>query len=140
MNIRNEKCVMVIDENLPLGMVANIVAIMGMTLGKKLPEKIGNDVLDKSGVAHLGIIQFPIPILKANQTSIKKIYEKISELKDENMIIVDFSILAQGCKTYDEYIDKMKETNTHDLDYIGIALCGQQKMINKYTGSLPLLR
>lgn len=35
MNLQNEKCVMVIDENLPLGIVANAAAIMGITLGKE---------------------------------------------------------------------------------------------------------
>ena len=35
MDLQNEKCVMVIDENLPLGIIANTAAIMGITLGKK---------------------------------------------------------------------------------------------------------
>lgn len=30
MDLQNEKCVMVIDENLPLGMIANTAAIMGL--------------------------------------------------------------------------------------------------------------
>ncbi len=33
MDLQNEKCVMVIDENLPLGIIANTAAIMGITLG-----------------------------------------------------------------------------------------------------------
>ncbi|BFL45605.1 hypothetical protein K420107F6_08940 [Lactonifactor longoviformis] len=32
MDLQNEKCVMVIDENLPLGIIANTAAIMGITL------------------------------------------------------------------------------------------------------------
>ena len=36
MNLQNEKCVMVIDENLPLGIIANTAAIMGITLGKQM--------------------------------------------------------------------------------------------------------
>ena len=35
MSLYNEKCVMVIDENLPLGIIANTAPIMGITLGKK---------------------------------------------------------------------------------------------------------
>ena len=38
MNLQNEKCVMVIDENLPLGLIANTAAIMGITLGKEMPK------------------------------------------------------------------------------------------------------
>ena len=41
MDLQNEKCVMVIDEHLPLGIIANTAAIMGITLGKKMPEVVG---------------------------------------------------------------------------------------------------
>ena len=40
MDLQNEKCVMVIDEHLPLGIIANTAAIMGITLGKKMPEEV----------------------------------------------------------------------------------------------------
>lgn len=42
-----KKCVMVIDESLPLGIIANTAAIMGITLGKKMPEVVGDDVTDQ---------------------------------------------------------------------------------------------
>lgn len=47
MNLQNEKCVMVIDENLPLGLIANTAAIMGITLGKEMPEVAGRNVMDQ---------------------------------------------------------------------------------------------
>ena len=59
MDLQNEKCVKVIDENLPLGIIANTAAIMGITLGKKMPQVVGADVMDQSGNEHLGIIEFP---------------------------------------------------------------------------------
>ena len=41
MDLQNEKCVMVIDEQLPLGIIANTAAITGITLGKAMPEVVG---------------------------------------------------------------------------------------------------
>ena len=79
MDLQNEKCVMVIDEHLPLGIIANTAAIMGITLGKKMPEVVGADVTDKTGNDHLGIIEFPVPILKGNAESIKAIRERLYE-------------------------------------------------------------
>ncbi len=64
MDLQNEKCVLVIDEDLPLGIIANTATIMGITLGKKMPEVVGANVTDKTGKEHLGIIEFPVPILK----------------------------------------------------------------------------
>lgn len=39
MDLQNEKCVMVIDENLPLGIIANTAAIMGITLGNVIGKE-----------------------------------------------------------------------------------------------------
>lgn len=140
MDLQNEKCVMVIDEKLPLGMIANAAAIMGITLGKKMPEVVGADVYDKTGNEHLGIIEFPVPILKGNADIIKAIREKLYKPDFSDLTAVDFSDLAQGCKTYDEFREKMKEVSEIDLNYFGIAICGAKKKVNKLTGSMALLR
>ncbi len=60
MNLQNEKCVMIINENLPLRIIANTAAIMGISLGKEMPEVVGIDVTDKTNKEHLGIIRFPL--------------------------------------------------------------------------------
>lgn len=39
----------VYDEELPLGIIANTAAVMGITLGKAMPEVVGADVRDESG-------------------------------------------------------------------------------------------
>ena len=134
MDLQNEKCVMVIDENLPLGIIANTAAIMGLTLGKQMPEVVGADVYDKTGNGHLGIIEFPVPILKGNVDLIKAIREKLYEPEFSELTVVDFSDLAQGCKTYDEFIEKMKDVSETELNYFGIAICGAKKKVNKLTG------
>ena len=101
MDWQNEKCVMVIDGGLPLGMIANTAAIMGITLGKKMPEVVGADVTDQSGSEHLGIIEFPVPILRGTRPDIKQIREKLYQPEFQDLTVVDFSDLAQSCKTYD---------------------------------------
>lgn len=140
MDWQNVKCVMIVDENLPLGIAANTAAIMGITLGKKMPEVVGTDVADKTGSEHLGIIEFPVPILKGDAERIKAIREKLYEPDFSDLTVVDFSDLAQSCKTYDEFIGKMKVTSESDLRYFGIAICGAKKKVNRLTGNMPLLR
>lgn len=140
MDIQNKKCVMVIDENLPLGFIANTSAIMGITLGKYIPEAIGPQVLDKNKNSHLGIIQFPVPILKASKEKLKEIREELFDSKYAELIVVDFSDVAQSCNDYDDFIEKINATEEQDITYFGIGICGSKKLINKLTGSLPLLR
>lgn len=140
MDIQNEKCVMIIDENLPLGMAANTAAIMGISIGKEIPEVVGKDVFDKSGNRHFGIIEFPVPILKGNAESMQMIRERLYEPEFSDLTVVDFSDLAQGCKTYEEFIKKMTLVSETELRYLGIAICGAKKKVNKLTGSMGLLR
>jgi len=140
MDLQHEKCVMVLDERLPLGLIANTAAILGITLGKKLPEVAGKDVTDQSGRAHLGIIEFPVPVLKGTPQLIKELRERLYEPDFSDVTAVDFSDLAQSCKTYDEFTEKMKAVPEDELNYLGLALCGPKKKVDKLTGSLPLLR
>lgn len=140
MDWQNEKCVMVIDENLPRGLLANTAAIMGITLGKVMPEVVGADVADQSGSEHLGIIEFPVPILRGSPEVIKQIREKLYQPDFQDVTAVDFSDLAQSCKTYDEFIEKMGRVPESALQYLGVAICGSKKKVNKLTGNMPLLR
>lgn len=140
MNVENEKCVIVVDEDLPLGIVANTAAILGITMGMKMPNVVGNDVLDLEGNPHMGIIQFPVPILRGNTEILKTLRTKLFEPGFAELTVVDFSDLAQGCKTYEEFIGKMEKTSEGQLKYIGIAICGNKKKVNKLTGNMPLLR
>lgn len=140
MDEQNTKCVMVIDENLPLGIITNTAAVMGVTLGKQFPQAVGTDVFDKTGNCHLGIIEFPIPILKGNPALIRELREKLYQPEFSGLTVVDFSDVAQSCKTYDEFIGKISDVPEVDLNYFGIAVCGNKKQVNKLTGSMPLLR
>lgn len=140
MDYSSEKCVMILDEALPLGLIANTAAIMGITLGKQRPDVVGADVLDRSGNVHLGIIEFPVPILRGSPETVKEIREKLYQPEFQELTVVDFSDLAQGCKTYDEFIDKMEQVPEGALQYFGVAVCGPKKKVNRLTGSMPLLR
>ena len=140
MDLQNEKGVIVLDESLPLGLIANTAAILGITLGQKVPQIVGADIIDKTGRNHLGLITFPVPILKANAEALKMLREKLYSEDFSDLTAADFSDLAQSCKTYSEFVEKMKSAREEDLSYLGLAIYGAKKKVNKLTGSLPLLR
>ena len=70
----------------------------------------------------------------------KEMRERLYQPDYVDLTVVDFSDLAQSCKTYDEFIEKMGCTPESDLRYFGVAIFGAKKKVNKLTGSLPLLR
>jgi hypothetical protein len=132
------KCVMVIDEALPLGLVANTATVLAITLGHRIASLVGPDVVDGSAHVHAGITTLPIPILKAQGAVIKAIRQQAVGAK--NLLVVDFSHIARRAKTYQDYTQQMAAQTSPSIEYLGVALYGEKKAINKLTGNLPLLR
>lgn len=129
---------MIIDGDLPIGEIANTSAVLGIALGGKLPEVVGESVWDGAGNLHAGVIKIPVPILKADRAVIGKLRLRLYERQFDDLTAVDFTDLAQSCKTYDEFIDKMSYAS--ELNYIGLAICGDSRKINRLTGNLPLMK
>ncbi len=134
------KCVMVIDVNLPTGLIANTAAVLALTLGKEIEEIIGPAVEDGSGRFHVGITTTPVPILKGDALTIKELRNRLYAEEFSDLLVVDFSNAAQITKNYEEYTEKIATFSENDLEYLGLALYGDKKKVNKLTGSMGLLR
>jgi hypothetical protein len=134
------KCVIVADENLPTGLIANTAAILGISLGKQAPHCVGVDVEDGSGKLHPGIITVPVPILKGDAVKLRELRDKLFSDDFSDLVVVDFSDVAQSCMIYEEYTEKANNTIEEEFTYRGIAIYGDKKKVNKLTGNLPLLR
>ena len=115
MDTQTEKCVLVIDGTLPLGLIANTAAILGITA-------------------------LPVPILRADRQTLRALRRKLYEPCFAGLTAVDFSDLAQGCGTYSEFTRKAAATPEEELSYFGIGICGAKKLVGRLTGNLPLLR
>lgn len=137
-NNNGMKCVIVIDEDLPVGLLTNTAAVLSLSLGKKISNIIGDDMIDGSNNHHSGITTTPIPILKNNRQKLSQLRSECYE--NEDIFVVDFSDAAQTTKNYADYQEKLSRCRAEDLNYLGLALYGPKRTINKLTGSLPLLR
>ncbi|TWM34956.1 hypothetical protein CHCC14821_4101 [Bacillus paralicheniformis] len=138
--IEETKCALIIDENLPLGLIANTAAILGAALGKNKPGLLGENVTDGSGIDHLGIVKLPIPILKGNAELLHQLRQKLLTDEFNDILTVDFTDVAQGIHTYKAYIETFQSTAASDYRYFGIGVCGDKKKVARLTGSLGLLR
>ena len=140
MNEPEQKCVMVIDANLPLGLIANTAAMLGITIGQLQPQIVGNDVTDASNYVHTGISTYPISMLKGDESLLKELRLRLFEPEFSALTVVDFSDVAQKINVYEEFEKKTAETPESEHAYYGIALFGDKKKVNRLTGMLPLLR
>ncbi len=135
------KIVMVINKELPLGLVANTAAVLGISLSKMFQQDIvGCDIQDASGNIHSGITAQTIPILGASKEQIKDIRDRMFDNAYSDITVIDFSEVAQRCLEYDNYIRMLSCSPSSDIYYLGICLYGPKKKVNKLTGSMGLLR
>lgn len=56
------KIVMLVNKELPLGLIVNTAAVLGVSLGKLKNELVGEDYLDKVNCIHPGIAKSAIPL------------------------------------------------------------------------------
>lgn len=140
MDLKAEKCVLIIDESKPLGIMANITSILSISLGKIRPDIVGENNVDANGNMHCGLIQVPVPILKASSEKINELRNTLFSEEYSDITCVDFSNVAQDCMTYEDYTNTMNASSNDSLVYMGLALVGNKKKVNKLTGSLALLR
>ncbi|KRL05404.1 DUF2000 domain-containing protein [Liquorilactobacillus oeni] len=132
------KCVLIIDPELPLGLIANTAAILGCSLGKIHPEINGDDLLDQEKHSYPGIVKIPIPVLKAVSSKVKEI--QIETEKIEEIEVISFADCAQTAKNYQEYAEKVQNSNHENIKLLGICLYSTTKKVNHFAGSLSLLR
>jgi hypothetical protein len=138
-DLSTKKCVLVIDQSLPIGMVANTAAVLSINLGKMIPDIIGYDHKDNVGDYHHGITTMPIPILKCGANLLKEMRHAV-KVYEPKLTVIDLITATQTTKSYADYVHQYENTPIEHLEYQGLALYGEIKIVNKFTGSLGLLR
>ena len=132
------KMVVILDEELPVGLLSNTAAILALTIGKEVQDLVGTALTDASGDVHKGLTKIPLPILKTTGENLKQLREKSKSL--ENLFMVDVTDAAQTTTNYDDYEQKLKNTKLDELKLLGIALAGNKKDVQSLSGNLGLLR
>ncbi|HMM20812.1 MAG TPA: DUF2000 domain-containing protein [Selenomonadales bacterium] len=134
------KTVLIIDRALPLGLIANTAAVLGISLGAAAPEIVGQDVPDADGHRHRGITNKTIPILGGTGEQLRLLRDRLFAAEFAEVGVVDFSDIAQSSLDYGYYAGTLASTPGDRLSYLGLCLYGPDKLINKLTGSMGLLR
>ena len=134
------KVAIILDADLPSGLAANTAAVLALSLGRQLDSLIGPELKDADGSPHAGITTVPIPILTAASETVKQIRHRAAADTDRGLVLVDFTDCAQRTRNYDDYAHLLEAATNADIAYLGIAVHGPRKLVQRLTGSLPLLK
>ncbi|WP_410580758.1 DUF2000 domain-containing protein [Amycolatopsis sp. lyj-108] len=133
------KVAIVVDEGLPSGLAANTAAVLALSIGRQVETIIGPVIKDGDGSAHAGITTIPIPILTAAADKVREIRNDACT-RDVELLVVDFTDCAQKTRNYADYSSLLEAATGSEINYLGVALYGPKKAVQRLTGSLPLLR
>ncbi|MGG4607925.1 DUF2000 domain-containing protein [Providencia sp. Me31A] len=132
------RCAIVVNQELSNGLAMNAASVIGVSLGNKVNNMVGSDLNSLDNVNYPGVIYAPLPILKSAELYMKEI--EVAAYQKNDIYIIPFSLLAQSCRTYDEYQQKLSEQQYQDIQLAGIGLVGNKKSVTQLIGHLPLFR
>lgn len=133
----NTKIVMVVRDGLSPSVTANATAVLGLSLGARLPHLLGADGKDASGGIHAGLNTHPVPVVVADAAQLGELHDKACTRED--IIAIGFSEVARRARDYATYLDNLATTPDHQLEYVAVALFGPRNRITALTKRFPLL-
>ncbi len=130
------KAAIIINPDLPVGLLANAVACITSGLFVNGGELVGEEIIG-SGVNYIPITKIPILILKPGNTPLIDLCRRAQEMDLKYMA---FTREAQTTTNYEEYKKRVVGKNIDDVILVGLGIVGTEEKINSLTGNLPMLR
>jgi hypothetical protein len=132
-----QRCVIVLDRELPIGKAANAAAVIALTIGQRHPQLVGPALIDADGAAHPGLIPIGIAVLASDVDAMPALREQALAAGCD---VVDFPVQGQQTTDYDGFAAAVGAVPTAELRYVGLALTGPKKAVAKLVAQLGLLR
>lgn len=132
------RCTIIIDKNLPAGLAMNAASVIGISFGRIVENLVGPDMQSLDEVNYPGVIYSPLPVLLASGEYLSEIQANAES--DDEIYVMPFSALAQSCKTYEEYGEKISSVKSNNIELVAIGVIGPKKKLTKMTGNLPLYK
>ncbi len=131
------KIVVVLREDLEPALAANAGVVLGLALGGRLENSLAADGKDAGGGVHAGLNPHPVPTLVASGEQLRQLKAGADE---RELTVVGFNEVARRSRDYVEYLDALAATEPQDVEYVGVAVLGPRRDVNRLTGKLALMR
>ena len=129
----------VVDPSLPIGLIANTVAVVGIGLGCALPALAGTPLVDADNRTVRTSANRPVPVLQATPEAIATLLTRALPMP-EGAVVVPFPRFARDLHRFEHYVSEFPRRRLAGEAIDGLAICGPEKWVRSLTGSLKLLR
>jgi hypothetical protein len=129
----------IVDPELPPGLLANTIATIGIGLGAAEP-RFGNTILtDREGRKIHNSADRPVPILQASPDVIRRL--SLSAIGGpETSRVVAFPKFARSLHAFADYQLRFPDIDLAEEAIEGLGIAGPEKWVRSLTGNLRLLR
>ena len=132
------RCTIIMDKNLPAGLAMNAASVIGVSFGRTIDNLTGPDMQSLDKINYPGVIYSPLPVLVAPGKYLHELQDKSENEGD--IYVMPFSALAQSCRTYQEYGEKISSAKSDNIELVAIGIVGPKKKVTKMTGNLALYK
>jgi hypothetical protein len=132
-----QKIVIVVSDELDVGQAANVVGLLGVSLGHHVTGIVGPAVEDADGWAHAGMSTVGLPVLATGEMSLRGLHQ--DSRQNPNVQVFDVTDAATRSRDYAEYTARLKNA-AESWRTVGLALVGPRRDVDALTGRLGLLR
>ena len=130
------KIAIAINENLGPGFLANATACIASGLFNEEKDLLGPGI-EGQYCDFIPITKIPILICKQNN---KPWDELLKRAKRNNLKYMLFTKEGQSTTDYTAYVERVKGKSVKEVEVIGIGVLGEDEVVNKFAGDLPLLK
>lgn len=129
----------VINPDLPLGLIANTAGAIAIGLGARFPDLAARQLIDREARAIDISSNLPVPVLQADADTIRSLLLKALSQQDERAI-VPFPAFARSLHDYRDYEATFPGRDLAGEIIDGVGIAGPSKWVKSLTGALKLLR
>ncbi|ROL65711.1 hypothetical protein BLX41_25540 [Pseudomonas protegens] len=129
----------IVNPNLPLGVLANTVGALSIGIGAKFPILAARQLTDRQGLTIDISADRPVPVLQADEVTIRFLMLKAMS-EAEGRAVVPFPTFARSLHVFADYETAFPNCDLTSESIDGLGLAGPSKWVKSLTGSLKLLR
>ncbi len=135
---KEKKTMIVIASSVEAGIAANIIGHLALAVGHSLdPGDMGRRVIqDNSGIEHNGISRYAIIVTTVKMQRLRKLIHQARAEKE--IFLIDYPEQMLLTAHDDELACALTSSKEEDLNYLGAAIHGDSRTINKLAGNFSL--
>lgn len=132
-----KKLVIVVNDELERGTSANVIGLLGISIGHHVRDIVGDDVKDSGGQVHPGMSMLGLPVLAASTNTVDAAYRNAAARTD--LDVFDVTDAAVASRDYAAYAARLQDPSA-GWQVLGFAVAGERRSVDSVTGQLKLLR